>query len=79
MSPLFRRRRSETGSGSGSQRAAEHIADVERRGPEAAPQPPEPPPDPTGPLSAERLDRALDRLRKEIPASSEETPQGPPA
>jgi hypothetical protein len=33
--------------------------------------------DPTAPLSAERLDRALERLRKEIPASSEETPQGP--
>ncbi|HTW11404.1 MAG TPA: hypothetical protein VME01_01565, partial [Solirubrobacteraceae bacterium] len=45
--------------------------------PEPDPEPPmpepEPLPDPSGPLSADRLDWALHRLRKEIPATSEET------
>jgi len=36
-------------------------------------------PDPTGPLSPDRLDNALKRLRQEIPAPSEESPPEPSA
>jgi hypothetical protein len=51
----------------------------------SAPEPPAPEPaeepseelDPTGPLSPERLEQALKRLRQEIPAPSEESPPGP--
>jgi hypothetical protein len=40
---------------------------------------PEAEPDPTGPLSPDRLDSALRRLRQEIPAPSEESPPEPSA
>lgn len=66
MSPWFRRRRAEVAS-----RAETAVEPVEEPGsvhePEE-PAEPEPALDPTAPLSAERLDRALERLREENPS-----------
>jgi hypothetical protein len=47
--------------------------------PEQARAEPAPEADPTGPLSPDRLDDALKRLRQEIPAPSEESPREPSA
>jgi hypothetical protein len=71
MSPWFRRRRAEAAIG--PEEAVEE--------PVSVPEPEEPAEaeaalDPTAPLSAARLDRALERLREEIPAPSEEKPPG---
>jgi hypothetical protein len=70
MSPWFRRRRQAEASAP--------------RTPEAAPEQPNPEPeepqeelDPTGPLTPDRLDSALKRLRQEIPAPSGESPPWP--
>jgi hypothetical protein len=67
MSPWFRRRRAEAASA-----AEEPVED-----PVSVPEPelpaePEPALDPTAPLSAERLDRALRRLREENPSLPDE-------
>jgi hypothetical protein len=70
----FRRRRS---SSSQQPAAAVPASAPEPEEPAQAPREPEPAADPTGPLSTDRLDTALKRLRQEIPAPSEETPSGP--
>jgi hypothetical protein len=74
MSPWFRRRRlaaasaPEEGAGGEPDEVGGELAEPE---PEAVLEP-EPDADPTGPLSPDRLDRALKRLRSEISAPSEE-------
>ncbi len=66
MSPWFRRRRPEP-----EQPTPESEQPIQ--------EPEEPPEelDPTAPLSSDRLDNALKRLRQEIPAPSEESAPGP--
>jgi hypothetical protein len=66
MSPWFRRRRAEAASG-----AEEPVEKPVSAREGEAPAEPEPAPDPNAPLSAERLDRALDRLRRENPPTPE--------
>lgn len=88
MSPWFRRRRSESGPEREVATGREPGSELEvvtggepGREPAAVERMPAPEPatpDPAGPLSSERLDGALERLRREIPASSGEAPQAPP-
>ena len=87
MSPWFRRRRlggggragdasaPDEGAGGSEKVAGEPEESPSLESPEPEPEAraePEPDADPTGPLSPDRLDRALKRLRSEIPAPSEE-------
>ncbi len=66
MSPWFRRRRR------GAPSPPEPVVEpVPARIPAPEPQEPEPSADPTGPLSPERFDRALKRLREEHPPEPE--------
>jgi hypothetical protein len=74
MSPWFRRRRAEDALG--AETAVEPVEEPGSGRQPEEPAEPEPALDPTAPLSAERLDRALERLREEIPAPSEEKPPG---
>jgi hypothetical protein len=67
MSPWFRRRQGGLDSSPAEVAAA----------PETESATPEEELDPTGPLTPDRLDDALKRLRQEIPAPSEESPPGP--
>ena len=76
MSPWFRRRRQAAGP---APQAAADAPQGESEQPDPGPQEPREELDPTGPLSPDRLDSALQRLRKEIPAPSEERPPGPSA
>jgi hypothetical protein len=62
MSPWFRRRHAETAP----------ARPVEQQPPQPEPEPAEPMPDPTGPLTPERLDRALRRLQQENPPPPED-------
>jgi hypothetical protein len=66
MSPWFRRRRAEVASG--TETAAEPVEGPASGHEPDEPAEPEPALDPTAPLSAERLDRALRRLREENPS-----------
>jgi hypothetical protein len=82
MRPWFRRGRGGAGSG-GNPEGTDPAADP-RTGQtsqsEAHPrsgQTSEPSPDPSGPLSVDRLDDALKRLRQEIPAPSDQGPSNP--
>jgi hypothetical protein len=71
MSPWLRRRR--------QAEPAVELAPAPEPATEAPETVAEAPPeesDPTGPLSPQRLDQALARLRQEIPAASEENPPG---
>jgi len=67
MSPWFRRRRA----------VPEQPAPEPETAQEGPREEPEQAPDSTAPLSSDRLDNALKRLRQEIPAPSEERPAGP--
>ncbi len=76
MSPWFRRRRQAVAS---SPQLTADAPQAEPERPEPEPEAPQENLDPTGPLTPDRLDSALQRLRKEIPAPSEESPSGPSA
>jgi hypothetical protein len=70
MSPWFRRRRLAAAS-----QPEQEVDEPEASDP--APEKPREVLDSTAPLSPDRLDDALKRLRKEIPAPSEESTPGP--